>query len=94
MRIDTRCCALRYEMTRIKIDKTLSNGRSATYALYINEDGGENICSIEISSGEEISRVSDICRDTVSARKFLQTLADEEVEPCHLYDIVCDSLPL
>lgn len=81
-------------MTRIKIDKRLSSGRSAAYILDINEDGGESICSIEISSGGEVSRADDICRDLYCARKFLESLADGEVEPCHLQDIVSDSLPL
>ena len=78
----------------VKIDKLLSNGRMTKYILDIEEKDGESVCSIEISSDNEVARADDVCRDPYCARKFLDTLAEGSVEPCHLQDIVSDSLPL
>ena len=78
----------------VKIEKQLSNMRYAEYILGVEEKHGESICSVEIAMCGEHSYAYDICRDVSRARELLQMLADGEVEPCHLRDIVCDLLPL
>lgn len=68
--------------------------RYAEYVLNVEENRGESICSVEITMCGDREYAYDICRDVSRAREFLWSLADGEVEPCHLKDIVYDLLPL
>lgn len=77
-----------------KINKSISNARSAEYSLTVTKDGARTICSIDIRIGGEEATAYDVCESVHKAEEFLNILADGEVEPCHLKDIVYDILPM
>lgn len=79
---------------KVKITKELSHTLWCEYTLHVINDGDETVCSIEIAMDGKISRANDISRDIKSAENFLYLLAKEEVEPCHLLDIVYDAVPI
>lgn len=83
----------------VEISKYLPSGRCIKYILYLLRDGsGEEIYSLsaEFTGGEYCDRafVEDISHDRGRAERFLYLIAFEEVEPCHLRDVVYDLLPL
>lgn len=81
----------------VRVSKRNSVGALIEYKLYISkntDNGAGDICSIGIETSCERSLVRDICRDRERAEGFLYLLVREEVEPCHLADIVYDLLPI
>jgi hypothetical protein len=44
--------------------------------------------------GIESSLADDVSGDLIASEGLLRFLADMEVEPCHLYDILEDILPI
>lgn len=64
------------------------------YKLYLSQTEGEKIYSVSIETAQDRAFAEDVCRDRKSAEDFLYLLAREEVEPCHLLDIVYDVLPI
>ncbi|MBE6608604.1 MAG: hypothetical protein E7633_08620 [Ruminococcaceae bacterium] len=83
----------------VELIKQLSSHKSIKYLLFVSHnDLGEEIFSISAefvgdASGES-AIAEDICRDRKRAENFLYLIASEEVEPCHICDIVYDMLPL
>lgn len=67
---------------------------AAVYTLYEAVSGEDLIFSVEIEMDGIVERADDICREQRKAEKLLFLLAAEDVEPCHLLDIVYDALPL
>ncbi len=78
----------------IEINKNIYGNRSVEYTLYISEKEGEEICSIGVKIAEDKAFAEDVCRDRKRAEDFLYLIAREELEPCHLLDVVCDALPI
>ncbi len=78
----------------VVINKQNSINMLITYKLYISKTREDDIYSMSIETSDDISFAEDICCDRESAERFLYLLAKEEVEPCHLHDIVYDTLPL
>ena len=80
----------------VEISKYLPSGRCIKYTLFesCNEYGAEIFSVSAEFVGYSLELVEDICRDRKSAEKFLYLIASENVEPCHLKDIVYDMLPL
>ena len=83
----------------IELIKYLPSGRSIKYTLFEDRSElGEEVFSVSAefvgdTQGEcEFAR--DICRDSRVAERFLYLIATEEVEPCHMKDIVYDMLPI
>lgn len=83
----------------IEISKYLPSGRVIKYTLFecCDERCGE-VFSVSVEfvgdAKSECEFAEDICRDRRIAEQFLYLIAEEEVEPCHLGDIVYDMLPL
>ncbi len=65
-----------------------------TYRLYISQSEDGEIYSLSVEMSGECSHAEDVCRNRSRAEEFLYLLAKEEVEPCHLLDVVYDMLPL
>lgn len=78
----------------VRIDKRNSINMLITYRLYVSQSEDGEIYSLSVEMSGERSRAEDVCRDRSRAEEFLYLLAKEEVEPCHLHDILYDSLPL
>ena len=83
----------------VEISKYLPSGRVIKYTLFECRDGRESevfSVSAELAGdrqgGCEIAK--DICRDRMSAERFVYLIAAESVEPCHLKDIIYDMLPI
>lgn len=67
----------------------------AVYQLYQHtvEDRIAYSIAIEDRFGHR-AFVEDVTDDYEAAKRFLQLLCQEDAEPCHLFDLVEDSLPL
>lgn len=83
----------------IELIKHLPSGRSIKYTLFEEHGGlGEGIFSVSAEfvgdTQDECEFARDVCRDSRVAERFLYLIATEEVEPCHLKDIVYDMLPI
>ena len=83
----------------VEISKYLPSGRCIKYTLLESSDEfGFSAFSVSAEfvgdrqDGCEIAK--DICRDRMSAERFVYLIAAESVEPCHLGDIVYDMLPI
>ncbi len=85
--------------TVLKITKYVSENYSVNYTLISEENtDGERIFSVYVEkAGIGISdkvHAEDISRDRESAEKFLYLISSQDVEPCHLYDILYDMMPI
>lgn len=83
----------------IELIKHLPSGRSIKYTLFEDRSElGEEVFSVSAefvgNEQEKCEFAEDICRESRVAERFLYLVATEEVEPCHLKDIVCDMLPI
>lgn len=81
-----------------KHDSDNKDEKTIEYLLYRSVFDQREGYSLEIviSNGEDIDRAfaEDFVSDRDKAEEFLYTLFREEVEPCHLTDILYDTLPL
>jgi hypothetical protein len=83
---------------QIKIEKHTSGGRCLTYTLTEGRLESRTSYSVEITmtseKGIESSLADDVSGDLIASEGLLRLLADMEVEPCHLYDVLEDMLPI
>lgn len=78
----------------VRIDKRNSINMLITYKLYVSKSEEGEIYSLSVEKAGECSCAEDVCRDRIRAEDFLYLLAKEELEPCHLTDVLYDMLPL
>ncbi|MBQ8743264.1 MAG: hypothetical protein IJZ03_07835 [Clostridia bacterium] len=82
----------------MKIDKHTLNRRHLTYTLIKGMLESRESYSVEISMAYEGNFESalarDVSDDVTACERLLRLLSDMEVEPCHLYDILEDILPI
>lgn len=85
-------------MIRKTLLKTLHhpiNSSFLRYSLYESDTGGRHAYSISITA----DRYGAVCAEDVTddrdaAERFLHLLHQEGAEPCHLYCLLEDALPL
>ena len=78
----------------IQINKNTIDNRSARYTLYVSERESEKIYSISVCIEDDTAFAEDITRGRKRAEEFLYLIAGEELEPCHLLDVLYDTLPI
>ena len=65
------------------------------FGSYKNQDYGEyrsfGIEAID-SEGNCIKAIQDVTSDRVSLERLIKNCNKEKLNPCHLYDVVCDFL--
>lgn len=87
-----------YPIERIKVSKEYPNARIVTYTLISSAKEERESYSVEICMlrGEEreVTIAEDVSSNGEASERLLYLLASADAEPCHLYDILEDLLPL
>ena len=79
----------------LELNKYLPSGRHIKYTLYVCGEDKYSVCAEFVGEDSDDRELAeDICRDRKSAEDFIYLLSRNEVEPCHLMDIVYDMLPI